>query len=309
MRPSRILVIDNGSVDESVAWMQANVPQAYVLRNNRNLGFCRAHNQGFRLANTKYVLCLNQDVVLDTKWIATSVRILEEHPKIGALGGVTVRSELDDTSLTGVVDSGIIDSTGIVVNRSRHAVDRDSGLKLSELNREAGSVFGLNAACIVFRVAALESIRYKDEFFDDDFFAYKDDVDTSWRLRRAGWDCWFDPSLIAYHHRSVRGRDTAGSVQLARQHRRRTLLNTWYSYRNHLLLLIKNETPATFWPDALWILWYELRKFIFLLLTKPKALTAWRDVFRLSAVMRRKGRLARAQQACSPQTIRTWFIS
>ncbi len=308
LKPKRLLIVDNGSVDETVRWLQANAPTAYVLRNNRNLGFCRGHNQAFRLANTPYVLCLNQDIVLDPQWLDRAVQIMDDHPEVGALGGMTVRSDYDENSLTGIKDSGIIDSTGLVVYRSRHAVDRDSGTARDTCHRPAGSVFGLNAACIVYRMAALESIRYQDEYFDDDFFAYKDDIDTSWRLRRAGWECWYDPRLIAFHHRTIRGEQSVSSLQIARQHRRRKQVNAWFSYRNHLLLLIKNETRATFWRDAAWILWYEFRKAGYLLVTQPRALTAWRDILKLRTNMRRKAKTIRTTARCTPMQIRTWFL-
>src|SRR5207249_3779185 len=68
-----ILIIDNGSVDGTVAWLQENYPHAHLLRNSRNLGFARAHNQGIRLAGSDYILLLNQDVVLTPEWLSRGV--------------------------------------------------------------------------------------------------------------------------------------------------------------------------------------------------------------------------------------------
>ena len=304
-----ILVVDNGSLDGSVAWIRVNVPHAYILQNNRNLGFADAHNQAIRLSKAPYVLCLNQDFLLEPQWIESAVTYLDAHPEVASYGTRIVRYSYNEQALTGVDISGIIDSTGLRVTRSRHAFDRDSGRRTEDRAPHSEFVFGLSAACVMYRRSALESVRYQDEYFDDDFFAYKEDVDLSWRLQRAGWSAWYDDTITAYHHRSIRGQNSVSSLKLAQSHRHRTAINTRLSYRNHQLMLLKNETAGTFWPDSIQIVWYEFRKFVFLLFTGPKTLNAWVDVWRLAGRMRKKKAIIRQHARRSAGEVRQWFIS
>src|SRR4029450_5509302 len=66
-------------------------------------------------------------------------------------------------------------------------------------------VFAVDGAAMVARRSALETIRFEDEYLDENFYAHKEDHDVSWRLRLAGWECWYVPSALAYHARTTRG--------------------------------------------------------------------------------------------------------
>lgn len=303
----QLLIIDNASIDGSLEWLRANAPKVYILRNNKNAGFARAHNQGFRLTKSPYVLCLNQDVVLDRTWLDKAVEVMESDPEVGMIGGRIIRYDYDENSLTGIAISDIVDTAGLAADRGRHVVDRESGWPLSRHQVTSGPVFGLSGACVLFRLAALESVRYQDEFFDEDFFAYKEDVDLAWRFHRRGWSAWYRDDLVAYHYRSIRGVAMSISWRMAQYYRGREQRNAWYSYRNHLLMLLKNERPSTFWPDSLWILWFEIGKFVFLLFTRPRTLSAWGDVFRLAGKMRRKGKVISSSATVPAGQVRQWF--
>ncbi len=75
---------------------------------------------------------------------------------------------------------------------------------------EAERVFGLSGALVMYRATALQAVRFEDEFFDHDFFAYKEDVDLAWRLQHLGWDAWYEPRAIAHHYRGMYGPDGVG---------------------------------------------------------------------------------------------------
>lgn len=308
-RPAdQLLVIDNYSIDGTLDWIRDNAPRAYILRQNRNTGFAHGHNQGFRLTKTKYILCLNQDVILDKEWLERATEIMEKNPQLGMLGGRIMRYDYDDHELTGVVISDIVDSAGLRIDRARHVIDRESGWKMDRHRAESGLVFGLSGACIMFRTAALNAVRYGDEYFDEDFFSYKEDIDLAWRLQRAGWSAWYQDDLLAFHHRTIRGEAMSASLRMAKYYWQREKMNARFSYRNHLLMLIKNETPTTFWPDSPWIIWYETGKFIFLLFTRPRTLSVWREVLRLIPSMKRKARLIEEKSKVPAKEIRMWFL-
>lgn len=308
-RPINIMVVDNGSIDGTVQWLASEYPQVHVLRNTRNLGFCHGHNQAIRITDSPYVLCLNQDVVLTPNWIAQAVNILETQPQIGSVGGKLLRYSYTDEELKSVVPSAIIDSAGLRVYRSRHTVDRGSGEQDSGQYNRSEPVFGLSGACVLFRRQALESIRYRDEYFDEDFFAYKDDVDVAWRLQRLNWTNWYDGTINAYHHRSIRGQDHIGNLQIVNNFKRRSRFNAAYSYRNHWLVAMKNESFDSIKSDLLWIGWYEIRKFFFLLLTRPSTLMGIVTAIRFRARMKAKAKLLNHVSKQSSVTIRNRWIA
>lgn len=308
-RPVTTMIVDNGSADSTVQWLASEYPQVHLLRNSRNLGFCRGHNQAIRITESPYVLCLNQDMVLSPDWLSKAVAILASRSEIGSVGGKLLRYSYSDEELKSVVTSGIIDSAGLKIFRTRHVIDRGSGEDDTGQYDRAESVFGLSGACVLFRREALESIRWRDEYFDEDFFAYKDDIDVARRLLRLGWINWYDPQLVAYHHRSIRGQSDTGNLGIARNFRRREKINATYSYRNHWLVAFKHETWKSLWPDLPWIIWYEIRKAGYLLLTRPSTLQGFFSALRLRPTIKAKAKLL-THVAKQPATdIRRWWIT
>lgn len=307
-QPLELLVIDNASIDGSEVWLREYYPQVHMLRNTRNLGFARAHNQGLLLTDAPYVVMVNPDIILRPDWVARAVAFLEDHPEVGSYGGKILRFDYTADELREVRFSGIIDTTGLIANRARHFSDRGSGENDNGQYDQPEPVFGFSGALVMYRRSALENLRYRDEYIDDDFFAYKDDADLSWRLQRHGWVAWYDPKSIAHHHRTIKGQSATTDRLIAKNHQRRSALNSYYSYRNHWLMLIKNERRETLWPDLLWIGWYEMKKFIFLLFRQPQALRAWSEILRLSPTMRKKSTALDRRAKRTPREVRQWFL-
>ncbi len=304
-----VMIVDNASIDGTVAWIEEHYPHFHLLRNTRNLGYCRSHNQALRLSTSEYVLVLNPDVVLGPAWLERGLEFLGAHPDYGAWGGKLRRFSYSPDELKEMVVSRIIDSAGLKVCRNRHAFDRGTGEEDNGQLDRAEEVFGFSGACVLYRRAALESIRWRDEYFDNDLFAYKDDVDVSWRLQRLGWRAWYDPAAVGYHYRTVKGSSQTSDLLLAKNHRSRERFNSYYSYRNHWLMLFKNERWSTLWRDLPWIGIYELKKFIFLTLTgRPSLLALWAAI-RIWPTMRQKAAVMERQAKRSPLDARRWFIS
>lgn len=305
--PMTVMVVDNASLDGTVNWIQEHFPSIHLLRNTRNVGFSRGHNQAIRLSDAPYVLVLNPDVILDPEWVGRAVAFMEDHPDYGAFGGKTRRYSYSHDELKETRFSDIIDSTGLHVSRSRHIIDIGSGMVDGEGFDHAHDVFGLSGSCVFFRRQALESARFRDEFFDEDFFAYKEDADLAWRLQRLGWKSRYEPGALAYHHRHIKGIAATSDLLIAKNHRSRQRQIGFFSYRNHWLMLMKNETWSSRWRDLPWIAWYEIRKFGFLLFFSPTTLRGLTGAIRLWPAMRRKAALLQKQQQQSGLTVRAWF--
>ena len=307
-QPKRILVIDNGSVDGTLELLR-EWPTVHVLRNNRNLGFAHGHNQGIALSGADAVLIVNQDLILDPRCIERLVDEMEHDRAVGSVCPLVYRFRFTEGDLREPAISDTIDTAGLAVRRSRQSVNVDEGRRPSAGAYQAPSeVFGVHGVLALFRKTALQDVAYGDEYFDDDFFAYKEDVDLAWRLRWAGWRARLVPSSIAYHYRTLTHHgDRVSSVLKTRMERSSTLRTI--SYRNHLLTMLKNESSGTFLPDLPFILFYEIRRLGYLLLREWSTLAALPQIVRLMPRMRRKRAAIRRTRRIDTHTMRTFIKS
>jgi len=303
-----VTVVDNASLDRVMEWLREHTPQIHLIRNTRNVGFARGHNQAMRVSTAPYLLVLNPDVVLEPHWIERAVAAMEADPKVAAIGGRLIRFEYSSDDLKEVVPSGIIDSTGLVISRSRHVRDRGAGERDTGQYQDQENVFGLSGACVMYRRAALDEVKEGEQYFDEDFFAYKEDVDLSWRLLRRGWLNRYEPSLIAYHHRHARSSERTSNRALAQSHQARNIRISRLSYRNHWWLLIKNERPVTLFRDLPWIAWYELKKFMYLMVTAFPALRGGFSALSYHSRMRRKAHLIDQNARMTPSELRRLYF-
>ncbi len=139
---------------------------------------------------------------------------------------------------------------------------------------------------------ALEEIKYQNEYFDEDFIAYKEDIDMSWRMHAAGFDVLYQPNAIAWHARTIQ------SDKLANRRAKSEVIRA-YSYRNHLWTLIKNEQFATFAKDFIFIIPYEISKFVYICIFEWSTVKIFPQVLKEIKKIRRK-RLPEVKQSIKP---------
>jgi GT2 family glycosyltransferase len=306
-----VLVIDNASNDGTIDFLLKNYPEVKIFRNNKNLGFATAHNQGIKLLKDnqeiEYILVINPDIILEPDFLKRLLSKMEEDKKIGAISGKIFKIYTVEPELNEKIKTKIIDSTGLKISRSRKVFDRAEGeLDKGEYDKEE-EVFGLSAACVLYRLSALKDVKIDDEYFDSDFFAYKEDFDLSYRLRWRGWKLFYFPKAIAYHFRQVSGGKNK-IFEIIRRRKERSYFVKYLSYRNHLFTLIKNESFLNFLKDFFWIFFYELGKFFYLLLFEQKTLLALIEVFKKFPKMLKKRRVIMKNRKISSKEIRKWFI-
>lgn len=290
-----LLVVDNASIDGTVERVRELSPHATVIRNPRNAGFGRAHNQALLLSSTRYALILNPDTVVEPDAVARLVAALEGDARIGAVGPKLRRYALGDPNQRDPVRrTTTLDSAGIVRTRSGAFLDRGANQTDTGQFDRPDDVFALSGACLLLRRAALESIRVDREFFDQDFFAYKEDVDLCWRLRRHQWRCRYEPGALVYHRRALSRPRSPSDPAAVRAERRRTVQRVrTLSYRNHWLTYVRNGS----WREAVsdyplrWA--FELAKVVFLLIVEPRTLAGAFQALRLAPRIRAKRRRER----------------
>ncbi|MGC3997196.1 MAG: glycosyltransferase family 2 protein [Anaeromyxobacter sp.] len=185
--PGAILVVDNGSSDDSAAVVAAR-PGVRWLPLGANTGFSPAANAGLRqalLAGARFVALVNTDVVLAPGWLAALRADADRHPRAGLWNGLLT---FEDDPLT-------VNSTGLVFDRWLRARDRDFGRPLAALDRPAGTVPGVTLGAALLRASALR----RTGLLDPAFFAYCEDADLSLRAARAGVGCRYVPAARARH--------------------------------------------------------------------------------------------------------------
>ena len=181
---SEVLIVDNGSSDDSVAYLRAEHPGVRVLELDTNTGFAHAANVGIAEARGNLVALINTDVVLSADWLGRMVRTIESEPRTASVACKML--SLDDP--TRIYDAGdVLRRDGACEQRGRFT--RDDGRW-----EQPEEVFGACAGAALYRRDVLLELGG----FDERYFAYLEDVDLALRLRLAGWNCRYEP-VVALH--------------------------------------------------------------------------------------------------------------
>jgi len=303
-----ILVIDNASTDGSVKCLNSHIrrfalnSQIRIINNKRNFGFAEAHNQGIRDSKGKYILCLNQDVILDKDYITEAVKILEKNPKIAAVQGKLLRLDRN------LKPTNIIDSTGLVMLKNRRIISRGQGKVDGEEYKRPEEIFGVDGAAPVYRREALEDVKVDNEVFDGDFFAYKEDVDLSWRLRLYGWKAWYCPEAIAWHARTSGESAATTFRQIIKERRKISKFSKYVSFKNQRLMQAKNELPWLYIKHLPWFLPKEIGSWIYVLLFEHYTWRAIKDLFRQLPSALKKRKIIMARKRVGTKKMKKWFI-
>jgi GT2 family glycosyltransferase len=309
----QVLIIDNNSGDGTVDFVRKNYPMVTVFQNKNNVGFARANNQGIRLLHSPYVLFCNPDIVLTKDWLSKTMENVESdrYNGVASFGGKLLKFKMDDGEVTQDSFTEIIDSCGLQINNCRRVVEIGAGRNSTDFENESG-VFGHSGALVLYRREALENMAVPvggstPEYFDEDFFSYKEDVDLAWRAKLLGWNSVFLPESVAYHVRSVSGSEKDSVRDIVTHRKGQSPLNKYYSYRNHLLLLLKNEHRQNFIRDFFHIVFFEMKKAIYVLFFETKNISALLEVVKMSRKMRKKRKIILKKSKSNHAQIYNWI--
>jgi len=223
-----IVVVDNASSDGTAAILKQFESKIKVVYNQQNLGFAGGQNQAMSLSNADWWLVLNPDVRLTPNFVSTLIAAGEADPEIGSVCGKLLVMAPDLT----IPKEPIFDSTGIVFTPNLRHFDRGSQLPDQGQFEKAEYVFGATGAACLYRRKMMDDIALNGEYFDDDFFAYREDADLAWRAQLYGWKCLYTPKAVAYHVRHVLPDKRSDLPALINMH----------SVKNRWLMRIKNIT-------------------------------------------------------------------
>lgn len=305
-----ILIVINGAEDGSADFIHKKYGRRGNLRliePGENLWFSRGNNRGIRESSGEYVLTLNDDTILNPNFIKTLVAAMEASPDLGSATGKLLHYKFDIDSKT-----KILDSTGIEIFRTRRVIDRGQWEEdRGQYDRDT-EVFGASGAAALYRRSALEEVKLmmRDgnfEYFDEDFTAYKEDVDLAWRLQLAGLPCRYVPEAVIYHGRSIGRSWPTQFIRFILNRKRQPRVVRKLSFKNHYLTMVKNEVPAVFWRHFLFILAREILLFIYTLIFEQFQIYALIEFFRQLPEARRKRRQIMAKVKVTPAELHKLF--
>lgn len=179
-----IIVVDNGSKDESCSYIKKNFKEAALIALPENLGFCRAVNIGIKAADTPYVLLLNNDVKVKENFVKNMEQALEKRKDYFSMGAKMVSMKEPDK----------IDDAGDFYCALGWAFARGKGRPEKEYQK-SGQVFSACAGAAIYRKNVLEEIG----FFDENHFAYLEDVDIGYRAKIYGYKNGFCHNAVVLH--------------------------------------------------------------------------------------------------------------
>lgn len=223
-----IIVIDNNSTDGTRDILEHYEDRCRIVYNSGNNGFAAAQNQAIELSRGSWILTLNPDVLLMPYFIQALLEAGRLDNRIGTVcGKLLVMSPDFDIEARPRVDSTGIYFTPHLRHLDRGSREVDNG---HYLKREY--VFGATAAAALYRRTMIDDISINGEFFDPDFFVYREDADVAWRAQLLGWRCLYTPYARGYHVRAV----LPGN--------RRVLPReiNMHSVKNRFLMRVKNMT-------------------------------------------------------------------
>jgi len=172
-----VIIVDNNSIDESVAFIAKNYPSIIMIKLDSNKGFAEPNNIATKIAKGKYMLFLNNDTIVTPNFISELIKVIDSDENIGICQSLLLKPDGD-------VDSSgdFIDDIGIVY----------SSKKQITTPRE---IFSAKGASMIIRKNIFERLGG----FDEKFFFSFEDVDLSWRIRTLGYRVMIIPNSIVYH--------------------------------------------------------------------------------------------------------------
>lgn len=254
----RIIVIDNNSNDDTLLKVK-EFKNVEIVENKNNVGFAQGHNQGMFMTDTDYVLVLNPDVQLHEKYIEYIVEALEANISSGMATGKLYRD----------MEKQILDSTGIQMKKNRRAIDRGTGEIDTGQYDTMNLIFGVSGAAAIYKREMISSISINQEFFDESFFAYKEDVDVSWRAQILGWESLFVNKATAIHRRGWKEDKKRSEIPVYIRRK---------SYMNRYFYIVKNDQLTYYMFHLPFILFFELVSFFYTVLKERELLSSWKFI-------------------------------
>ncbi len=217
---AKVIVADNASKDDSVAFLRKNFPEVHLIQNQRNDGFSTGYNLALKQIEADYYVLLNSDIEVTPDWITPIIQLMENDREVAACQPKIRAVHQPDHFEYAGAGGGFIDKFGYPFCRGRifQKLEKDVGQYDDTIE-----VFWASGACMFVRA----DLYHQYGGLDDSFFAHMEEIDFCWRMKNRGYKIMYCPQSVVYH---------IGGGTLPKISSRKTYLN----FRNNLSLLYKN---------------------------------------------------------------------
>jgi GT2 family glycosyltransferase len=226
----KVIVVDNGSTDGSAKMIKRFFPQTQVISLPKNLGFAGGMNVGIRVAlkekSVKYVCSLNNDIVLAPGYFSALTQAAANYSQKNIHWGLLGAKLLFQS------DSQIINTVGTLIGRDGSGMEK--GFKEEDQGQynKTVEIFGACGAAVLYKREMLQKTAYQNKegddcYFDEDFFAYYEDLDLNYRSRLLGFSAFYVPQAVGYHAHSATGKSFSP-------------FKSFHVYRNQIFVLLKD---------------------------------------------------------------------
>jgi GT2 family glycosyltransferase len=224
----QVIVADNASTDDSVAFLQQNYPTVNIVALQKNYGFARGYNEALKQVKADYYMLLNSDVEVSPGWLQPMVALLEQDESNAACQPKILAFKDKHLFEYAGASGGWLDEYGYPFARGRvfDICEEDKG----QFN-DTQEVFWASGAAMLIR----SWVYHELGGFDAYFWAHQEEIDLCWRIQRANYKVFCCPGSVVYH---------VGGGTLPKGNSRKTFLN----FRNNQILLAKNLP----WSEKLW---------------------------------------------------------
>jgi GT2 family glycosyltransferase len=291
--PLEVVVVDNASADDTRAILRGFRGRIRTILCDTNVGFAEAQNRAMRFSAAEWVLTLNPDVLLRPGFIRGLVEAGQLDPEAGCVCGKLLSIGPGFQPL----EQLRIDSTGIYFTPAMRHFDRGWHQPDRHAYETMEYVFGASAAAALYRRPMIDDVSVDGDFFDPDFFVYREDADVAWRAMLLGWRTIYTPAAVAFHVRTVTPANRRSLPAAINMH----------SVKNRFLMRIKNVTAGVyrrFWLPM------TLRDLVVLggsLLWEPSSAAAWWGVARCLPRALRRRRVIMSRRRASDEDLARWF--
>jgi len=301
-----IIIFDNNSDTVIRDWLKEKFSQIKVFGKGENIGFGKAHNFLIDKAvenQSEFYLGFNSDMLPYKNFIRELVHCACKNSNIGCVTGKLLQWK-EFPHAPNINNPQRIDTVGLTIFQNHKVIDRGQGEKDQSQFNEEEEIWGASGAAPFFLIKALKDIIHSPgEYFDKDFFIYKEDVDLAYRLHWAGWKTIYTPKAIAWHNRTT---EAAGNIlQTIKKRKARSRIVKEQSFLNQMLLVYKNWSSEYSWKTKIKTMFFLYEYIFYAIFFEVYLLKQLKNYSKLRPVMKIKR--TNMPRRISAKEMEKWF--
>jgi len=313
------------------------------IKNSENAGFGRPHNQAMRIMKGDFILLLNSDAILTENYVEEALKLFKDS-KVSSVQGKLLRYDFDKNELCKDKSNpklNIIDTTGLMMFKNRRIVCIGQGQADEGQFEKEAEIFGVDGAVPIYRKEALEDVKLPKldlthpqpplkrglfnfplkrgksaeqtgcvyEYFDENFFLYKEDVDLAWRLRLAGWKAVYTPNAIAYHGRGSGDSMAKNYIDIIKERRKINKRAKMLSFKHQRLMQIKNDFPSLLFTKHLpQFIIKEIGAWAYMAIFERFTFRILKDLYHDAPLFLKKRKIVMRKKRVGVKEMEKWFV-